>query len=61
MSTKKMKNLKAENYIIWWIFQRPQAWEADSEIALRDYTGEVGEEPGYIGIFATKNKENIKR
>ena len=56
-----MKNLKAENYIIWWIFQRPQAWEADSEIALRDYTGEVGEEPGYIGIFATKNKENIKR
>ena len=33
-------------------FRRPQAWEADSEIALRDYTGEVGEEPGYIGIFA---------
>ena len=42
-------------------FRRPQAWEADSEIALRDYTGEVGEEPGYIGIFATKNKENSKR
>lgn len=41
-------------------FWRTQAWEADSEIALRDYTEEVGR-PGYIGIFATENKEHIKR
>ena len=39
-------------------FWRTQAWEADSEIALRDYTEEVGEEPGYIGIFATKSRQS---
>ena len=43
-------------YFIWWTFWGLQAQEAASQIALRDGFEEVGEEPGYIGVLATKTR-----
>ena len=40
----------------WADFLRPQAQEAASQITQRDCSEEVREEPGYIGVFATKIK-----
>ena len=33
-----------------------EAWKADSQIALRDGSEEEREEPGCIGVFATKTR-----
>ena len=46
---KRMHNLKIENYI-----RQTLNWEAASQRALRDSSKEVTDEPGRIGIFATK-------
>ena len=35
---------------------RTEAQEMASQIALRDCSKEVKEEPGYTGVFTTKNK-----
>ena len=35
---------------------RTRAWETASQIALRNYSEEVREEPGYIGEFLLKNR-----
>ena len=53
--TKKMPNLKVENYLL---FGR-QNWGLEpghSISALRDYSKDVSEEPGFIGVFATKTR-----
>ena len=43
-------------HFIWWTFWGLQAQEAASQIALRHGSEEVGKEPGYIGVLATKTR-----
>jgi len=41
---------------------RTQAWEAASQVALRDSSQEVREELGYIGVLQQKpGSQNMKR
>lgn len=43
---------------------RTTAWDKASQIALRDFSKEVSEEPEYIGVYAGKGKKmqtNIKK
>ena len=54
-----MHNLKVENYVYLADFLRTQAGEVASQIAVRNYSKEVREEPGYIGGFATKTSEDL--
>ena len=59
-----MHNLTVTGYILFRdINERLTiAWEAASQIALRNCSKEVREEPGYIGVFAKKKnkKKNQK-
>ena len=60
MSTEKLHNLKVENYVLFSGHIEDLSLETASHIALRDFSKEVREEPGYIGIFAT-NKQKTKK
>ena len=53
IASRKKHNLRAENYVLV-DFLRNQAWEAVSRLALRAYSEEVREEPGYIGVLQQK-------
>ena len=53
LTQEKKHNLKAENYVLV-DFLRNQSWEAVSQLALRVYSEEVREEPGYIAVLQRK-------
>ena len=50
-----MHNLKVENYVLFGRHTEDLSPGAASQIALRDLSKEVKEEPVYIGGFAKKN------
>ena len=56
---KRTHNLKVTGYILFRdINERLTiAWEAASQIALRNCSKEVREEPGYIGVFVGEKKK----
>ena len=47
---------KVENYILFGGLDEPQAQEPASQVALRDCSEGVREEPGLRGVFATKTR-----
>lgn len=51
-----MHGLKVENYILFSGHMEDLTWQTASQIALRDCFKELREEPGYIGVFATKKQ-----
>ena len=62
-----MHNLKVVSYVLFGDFTEYNSPETASHIALRNYSKEVREEPGYIVVFPenkqTKNKQmwlNVK-
>lgn len=59
---EKMHNLNITGYVLFKdLTEDYMAREAVSQIALRNYSNEVREEPGYTGIFAEKNKKKNKK
>ena len=52
-----MHNLKVESYVLFGgHFEDFKPGRQDSQVALRDGSEEVREEPGYTAVFATKMK-----
>ena len=57
-----MHNLKVENSVLFSRHTEDLSQETASQIALRDCSEDVREEPGYLGHFARKTgSQNIKR
>lgn len=55
---EKMHNLNITGYVLFKdLTEDNMAREAVSQVALRNYSNEVREEPGYTGIFAEKKKK----
>ena len=60
VNLKKTHNQKVENYVLFgYITEDYIAQESASQIVLRNCSKEVREEPGYIGVFAEKNKKRM--
>ena len=49
-----MHNLKVEKYVLFSGLAEDLSQKTSSEIAPRDYSEEVREEPGYVGILQKK-------
>ena len=60
LTKKNMHDLKVEDYVLFGGLAGNLAWETASQIALSDFSKEIREEPGYIGVFA-KTKTNKRR
>ena len=59
VSTKeKVKNTYVEIYVLFGDLTMTMAWEKAFQISLRNYSKEVSEESGYIGIFV-ENKTDV--
>lgn len=56
-SEKKMHNLKVENSVLFCgLSEDFKLRRQPLRIALRECSAEVREEPGYMGVFATKTR-----
>ena len=54
---KNMDNLKVENHVLYDRLSKGfKPGRQTLRIALRDYSKEERQNPGYIGIFATKTR-----
>ena len=53
---KGKHNLKVENYVLFGRHTKDLSQDVASQKVLRDCSEEIREEPGCIGVFATKAK-----